>query len=410
MHRRKQLIAFAAALLVASSLGPAGAADKERPPVVALDEPKYGAYDPGREAGEHLTALLTPAGDKPADGRLPGLERGIIGVTGDPVGGYTVRVGAEESLQAIRSLVLSGLSLEAQQYIRLEPTPVSASELQAAWLDVQAHGSKVLTGAGAYWMDVDPALAKVVVGVDRATASEEQVKLLEGLAPGLVQVLLEEAGARSERSVADSAPHWGGSIISPDYSNSYCTAGFTVIRNSNDNRASVTAGHCGTPGGDGGDFYSGPYFYGTKGGTYNYPEYDQARLQSSSYSYYIRTNGGDDGQSTRQVRGATDPVIGDLVCQAGVTSYAECGIEIGSLTAKFCDNAGCTTYLASGRRANDTVVFRLGDSGGPVYLRFDNAEAGIRGMAIAYGDGGRRMFAERWDSMANHLNIRIAAP
>jgi len=398
-------------LLVASTLGPAGAADKERPPVVALDEPKYGAYDPGREAGEQLTALLTPAGDKPANGRLPGLERGIIGVIGDPVAGYTVRVGAGESLQALTSLALSGLSLEAQQYIRLEPTAVSASELQAAWLDVQAEGSKVLTDAGAYWMDVDPELAKVVVGVDKAMVSEEQVKLLERLAPGLVQVLMEEAGGRSERSVADSAPHWGGSIIAPDYSpNAYCTAGFTVIRNSNDNRASVTAGHCGTPGGDGGDFYSGPYFYGTKGGTYNYPEYDQARLQASSYSYYIRTNGGDDGQGSRQVRGATDPVIGDPVCQAGVTSYAECGIEIGSLTAKFCDNAGCTTFLASGRRANDTVVVRPGDSGGPVYLRFSDAEAGIRGMVIAATDGGRRMFAERWDSMANHLNIRIAAP
>lgn len=228
----------------------------------------------------------------------------------------------------------------------------------------------------------------------------------------LIELRVEGGGgSRLVRTIPDAEPHWGGSII-----NGNCTAGFTVRRQSDNVRTSVTAGHCGTVGSSAS---SGHYFYGNfRGGGSDhpsYPDYDQARLQGSTYAPRIRT---DDGQSLRDVRGATETVIGDSICQSGVFSESECHVIVGDMSATFCDDydnpATCTTYLMSGRRDGE-VVARGGDSGGPVYLKFPNAEAAIRGMVVAGTQcntetgNGRRLFAERWNSISNHLKVEIVA-
>lgn len=348
MPRRNKFIGFAAAWLLALG-APALATDDLPPPAPdSPDEPRYGDYDPGHEAGERLTALLTGGGEKPTDGRLPSLKTGIIGVTGGPDVGYTVILGNDASLTTVTSLLTSGLSLGAQRMIHVQIGRVSTAALETAWVKVNTSVAGLLTGRGAYWLDVDPTLQQIVVGVDESLTSTATGDAIAAIAPGLVHVLYEGSGDRAVRSYGDAAPHFGGAIISPEdapYPQSWCTAGFTVRRVSDNTRASVTAGHCGTPGSNGGTWNSRSYFYGVKRGTHDYPDYDQARLEDSRYNPYIYTDGGDDGQAFRSVRGATDPVIGDRVCQAGVTSESECGIEIGSVTATYCDDPGNPHWL-----------------------------------------------------------------
>jgi streptogrisin D len=329
----------------------------------------------------------------------------------------------------VLKLVTSGLSATAQSLTNITPTTVSAAALQSAWLKVFDQSRPLLARAGGYSLEIDPATQEVLVTVDMSKVTQEVAKNIEAISPDLVHVAFDGGAARAVRNVADGPPHWGGSIIWPDYNPAnYCSAGFSVWKNSNNADTSVTAGHCGTAGSNGGTFKSGAldrpgsltaqptgisYFFGTKQGTQNYPDYDQARLEGSSYTGTLRVGGGDDTQTTRQVRGATDPVIGDLVCQSGVTSEAICDIRVGKLDASYCDGSGCTTFLMSGRRADDGTTVRPGDSGGPVYLRFSGGEAGIRAMVIAGGDpvanttNFRRLFAERYYSIAGHLDVRI---
>ncbi|GAA1761576.1 hypothetical protein GCM10009795_005030 [Nocardioides hankookensis] len=414
----KRLAVAAAALCVTGAIAAGGQTTLAQgaPAPDSTDvakEPSFDGFDqiPGQVAGHRINKFLLPADEAKSSGKtLASLSNGIIGVLGNPTDGYTVIVGSDYDQEAVEKELTAGLDETAQALISTKASPVTAADLSNAWAAVNDHSQSLQRSLGAYSIDIDAATSQVVIEASGqtvakrsgdATRTETEV---ESLAPGLIDVQLGETTQRLVRSTPDAAPHYGGSWITwPN--GTYCSSGFTVVRNGTTTRTSVTAGHCG--GANGTEFTSGAYYYGDKAGLANYPDYDQARLQGSTYREFIRVGGGNDAQSLRSVRGATDPVIGDSLCQSGVTSYAECGIVVGSLSATLCDPAGCTTYLGAGRKETDAIAARGGDSGAPVYLRFSNAEAGIRGMLIGGGDGGRRMFFERYDSIANHLNVHI---
>jgi len=420
MRRRNYaLAAAAAAILLASTTGLSNAADDPKPtPAPSPDsfgEPAYGTYDPGHEAGRRLTDIVVGSGAQLSDGRLRSLDVGIIGVAGSPQAGYTVYTGADIQANTVLSLVSDGLSARARDLVKVEQTTVSAAALQDAWLKVSDQAPALLKGLGGFVQEVDPSTQQVLVSVDRDKVSPELAAAIENISPGLVHVALGGETSRAIRTVADSTPHWGGSyiysVVDEGY---YCTSGFSVIKNSNNADAAVTAGHCSqpTPGlNNGQTFRSGipsgtTYFYGDMWGNTNFPAFDMARLEGSTYAATIRTDGGNDGQLVRTVRGASNPVIGDLVCQSGVTSYAQCNLLVGALNAQLCDASGCTYGLFSARRDTDVIV-RGGDSGAPVYLRFSGAEAGIRGMVIGAGDGGTRLLAAFWSDIRDHEDVRI---
>jgi hypothetical protein len=149
-----------AALLLATTAGVSSAADPKPVPAPAPDspgEPVYGAHDPGHEVGERLAQLITPPGGaKPADHRLPALDAGIIGVTGDPLTGYTVYTGSDVQPMTVLKLVTSGLSATAQSLTNITPTTVSAAALQSAWLKVFDQSRLLLASAGGYSLEIDP--------------------------------------------------------------------------------------------------------------------------------------------------------------------------------------------------------------------------------------------------------------
>ncbi|TNC38351.1 hypothetical protein [Mumia zhuanghuii] len=361
-----------------------------------------------RQVAQRLTALLTPRGAKPADGVPVGLDAGIIGVTGSAADGYEVVVTRETDPKALVARLTAGLPTAARSTLTVRSSVRTADELRTAWRQVSAQAwAGDAAQRSSYSMDLDPELEAVVVDVEGAAPAAGRLDLqrapVEDVQPGAVVVRYTGDSARASRS-ADTAPHWGGARITAGGTS--CTSGFTVKSKTASTRYSVTAGHCGP---NGTSWSSGSYYFGQTAGRTGYPEYDQARLAGSTYTNSIYTDGLDNF-STRLVTGANDGDVGDSVCVSGAVTKSVCGIEIKSLSATYCDDparpATCSTYLMRGRRDDDRVIVRKGDSGGPVYQRNTSLpRASIRGMVIAYDMSGVRLYAERYNSISNHLGV-----
>lgn len=410
-------MALGAGLLVAAG-GPAHSEDALTPDKVTLldeaqqvldaveDSPVVTALQ--RQVADRVTALLTPSGDKPVNGVPVSLAVGVIGVTGSPADGYTVVVTQDADVVALVGGLVADLPTGARDLLTVRRSARTAAELRAAWEGVEAQqweGDADPTAG--YGMDLDPELEAVVVDIasDPPATSrlDAQKAPVEGVEPGAVVVRYSGDAGRTART-ADTAPHWGGAKISS--SGASCTSGFTVRGKTTGNRYSVTAGHCGP---NGTVWNSGGYAFGQTAGRSGYPEYDQARIAGSTYSNSIYTDG-IDNFDVRTVTGANDGAVGDTVCVSGAVTRSICGITIKSLSATYCDDpsrpATCSTYLMRGRRSDDRVIARKGDSGAPVYQRnVTKSRASIRGMVIAYDMGGSRLYAERYASISNHLNV-----
>lgn len=361
---------------------------------------------PGFVAAKRVSDLLTPTGDKPKDGTLVGLQRGIVGVTGSPITGYVFHIASDFDRAKVLSSARQGLPADSAAMIQVTATKVDSISLATAWKKVAGSWSS-LAKIGPYTVDVDATTGRIVLtfgDVDATTLSNSEA--ISGL-PDLVDVESDAAGGffRASRG-SDSPPHWGGAGIY-NSSGDGCTTGFTVKRNDTGARASLTAGHCGTPNGNGGTWYSGSYTYGTKNDAYGFPDYDQARLVGQTYDPVIWTNNGEDPNTIRGVSEANDPAIGGSVCMSGFATGTPCAIIVKSLTASACDSSGCTTYLGRGKRDDGAIIVREGDSGAPIYHRWSDGTAGVRGTVVGGDQGGARVYFERWNSIKNHLGVSI---
>jgi hypothetical protein len=361
---------------------------------------------PGFAAARRVSDLLTPAGEKPTDGTLVGLERGIVGVTGSPVTGYVLHVASDFDRANVLTNARKGLPASAAAMLQVVGTKVDSAELAAAWKDV-ADSWASLSKIGSYTVDVDPSTGRIDVYFGDVDAKALNASDILSALPALVDVHTDAAGGffRASRG-NDSAPHWGGAGIYNSNGDG-CTSGFTVKRNDTGARASLTAGHCGTPNGNGGTWYSGSYTFGTKNDAYGYPDYDQARLVGQTYDPVIWTNNGEDPMTFRGVSDANDPAIGGSVCMSGYATGTPCAIIVKSLTASACDASGCTTYLGRGKRDDGDIIVHEGDSGAPIYHRWPDGTAGVRGTVVGGDQGGARVYFERWNSIKNHLGVSI---
>ncbi len=379
------------------------------PDPLALDGPVPTAVQ--RAVGQRVTALLSPDGEKRSDGVPVGLDHGVIGVIGSTAEGYTLVVTKETDGRALVAKLTARLPKEAAEGLEVRVSERSADELREAWhaaFEPQKWRTAIASDVAGMAVELDPEREAVVVTLGGEPPREGRLDTLaqplQGVDAGSVVVEYGGKAGRASRA-ADSAPHWGGARITKA-SGASCTAGFTARGKTTGTYYSVTAGHCGA---NGTDWHSGSSFYGTTAGRADYPDYDQARLGGSTYSPNIYTDGLD-SFSSRVVTGANNGAVGDSVCASGQVTKAICGIEIKALDATYCDNPGvestCTYYLMRGRRDDDKVIVRDGDSGGPVYQRNTSLpRASIRGMVIAYDLSGVRLYAERYTSISDHLNV-----
>ncbi|MFC0627880.1 hypothetical protein [Kribbella deserti] len=341
---------------------------------------------------------------RPASGLPYGLSVGIIGVLGSPGSGYKVMVddsvaGASEyGAAAAKHVPREGLSMHG-----VERSCRSAKQIAAAWTKLSKRDWSAEAKKITFTADLDAATEQIVVEYDPTEASPATAAALIGIDPEIVRLKPGRPERMDRLNDTANGGHWGGARIASALK--YCTAGFSVVRRAINARASVTAGHCGA---NGTYWRSGSNYYGTTNGRVNYPDYDQALLTGSSYGPKIWTYGAGDTAQTRTVSSAADPAVGQLICQSGSFSNSICGIRVDSLSAKYCDPDGCTTYVIRGTKSGETVI-RGGDSGGPVYTKPGSTTATIRGMAFAGGNCASSrcttIYAERYDSIAGHLNV-----
>lgn len=361
----------------------------------------------GESLGDGISAAVSSlepldATGRPTSGLPYGLSQGVIGVVGSATTGYKVVVdSAKLDEKKYQSAMARNLPAAGKQMVRAERSCRSAQSIADAWNAVGARDWSSDAGRTTFAADLDPVTENVVVEYDQATtspASQAGLRKLSG-----VQVVAGSLARTSRLSDTPKGGHWGGARITSALKN--CTAGFSVVRRSNGQRGSVTAGHCG----DAGTVWkSGTNYYGTTTLRTNYPDYDQSLVTGSAYGAKIWTDGPGDTANTRTVTGGGDPGVGTVVCQSGSFSTSLCGLTVRSTSAKYCDADGCTTYVIRATRGGLVAIIG-GDSGGPVYTRRGTASATIRGIAFAgAGCAASRcttLYAERYKSITGHLGV-----
>ncbi|WP_350281240.1 hypothetical protein [Kribbella sp. HUAS MG21] len=361
----------------------------------------------GESLGDGISAAvrsLEPldAAGRPTSGLPYGLSQGVIGVVGSATTGFKVVVdSAKLDTEKYQAAMARNLPPAGKGMVRVERSCRSAQSIADAWNAVSTRSWSSDASRTTYAADLDPASENVVVEYDAATTSPASLAGLRELSG--VQLVAGSLARTSRLSDTPKGGHWGGARITSALKN--CSAGFSVVRRSNGQRGSVTAGHCGAPRTV---WKSGPNYYGTTTVRTNYPEYDQALLTGSSYGAKIWTDGPGDSANTRTVTGAGDPGVGTSVCQSGSFSTSVCNLTVRSTSARYCDTDGCTTYVIRATRGGLIAIIG-GDSGGPVYTRRGTSSATIRGMAFAgAGCAASRcttLYAERYKSIAGHLGV-----
>ncbi len=339
---------------------------------------------------------------RPKSGLPYGLSQGVIGVVGSASAGYKVVVDSSVlDTRRYEAAMARNVPAAGKQMVGIERSCRSARAIADAWNSVGARSWSADASRTTFAADLDPVSEDIVVEYDQATTSAASLEGLRGLSG--IQ-LVESALARTSRlNDTPNGGHWGGARITSALKN--CTAGFSVVRRSNGQRGSVTAGHCG---GVGTLWKSGSYYYGTTSVRTNYPDYDQALLTGSTYGPKIWTDGPGDAANTRTVKGGRDPGVGTVVCQSGSFSTSLCGITVRSTSAKYRDTDGCTTYVIRATRGGQIAIIG-GDSGGPVYTGSGSTGATIRGITFAgAGCASSRcttLYAERYASISGHLGV-----
>ncbi|TDD13090.1 hypothetical protein E1218_34960, partial [Kribbella turkmenica] len=313
---------------------------------------------------------------RPKSGLPYGLSQGVIGVVGSAATGYKVVV--DDSVIDTRryeAAMTRHVPAAGKPMVRIERSCRSAQEIGETWKAVGARSWSGDASRTTFAADLDPVTEDIVVEYDQASTSAAS---LDGLRRLSGVRLVESSLARTSRlNDTPKGGHWGGARITSASKN--CTAGFSVVRRSNGQRGSVTAGHCG---GVGTLWKSGSHYYGTTSVRTNYPDYDQALLTGSTYGAKIWTDGPGDSANTRIVKGGADPGVGTVVCQSGSFSTSLCGLTVRSTSAKYCDTDGCTTYVIRATRGGQIAIIG-GDSGGPVYTGRSSTGATIRGTTFA---------------------------
>lgn len=361
----------------------------------------------GESIGDGISAAVDSLEPLDATGRpksgLPyGLSQGIIGVVGSATSGYKVVVdSAKLDGKKYQSAMARNLPSAGKQLVRVERSCRSAQSIAEAWNAVGARSWSADAGRTTFAADLDPLTENVVVEYDQASTSPASLAGLRDLSG--VQLVAGSLARTSRLSDTPKGGHWGGARITSALKN--CTAGFSVVRRSNGQRGSVTAGHCGPAGTI---WKSGTNYYGTTTVRTNYPDYDQSLITGSAYGPKIWTDGPGDSADTRTVTGGGDPGVGTVVCQSGSFSTSLCGLTVRSTSAKYCDNEGCTTYVIRATRGGQIAIIG-GDSGGPLYSRRGSSSATIRGITFAgAGCASSRcttLYAERYKSITGHLGV-----
>jgi streptogrisin D len=329
-----------------------------------------------------------------------GLDRGVLGVTGDVTMGFKVVVDRRMTdPRTLSTMIKEAVPAAAAGAVVVEESCVPAARVAAAWRSVTGRGWHPDAPRTSLTASLDAATEKIRVTIDPDGLSPAVLEALAGIDRDVLAVEVGQVGRASRLN--DASPHKGGARVINQRTGGICTSGFHVRRSDGVN-AATTASHCGLAGDY---FYSGPYAYGRATTRTGYPTWDVMLLINGIYTPTIYTDGPDESRTVRTVAGAADPVVGQLVCVSGQTTRAHCRNVVQRLDATFCVRDECTYLLMQTYRPG--WVPTGGDSGAPVYTisSVSARHAIARGSHV--GDDNVRAYHERWNSIATHLGVRI---
>jgi hypothetical protein len=224
---------------------------------------------------------------------------------------------------------------------------------------------------------VDAALNAVQIGLTQITPQVERAATR--MFGDLARLTISERPVLTDRhDQIDSVPWWGGDGIKNWDSSASCTGGFPVSRNSDSAQGMLTAGHC---------FVTGAQIYQPdlahscmgkvttrrNGGT-SYYDFEWIDLLSFCSGSYVRGTAQGHvyrkGPYVRPITGLAHAYVGDQACVDGAYTEENCSGFVNNSNLCFTDSTHGITYchMARVNSSNSTVLARLGDSGGPVYL------------------------------------------
>ncbi|MBY8870632.1 S1 family peptidase [Micromonospora sp. PLK6-60] len=339
------------------------------------------------EGSQARQAALVAAGDLVEMSGYDGVVTAAISRTASP----SAFEAAKRSVTAARGRVATAVVRSSMTRAELSATKVRLAELYEKYAS---------PGDGmSYSFDA----AKDVVVV-KGKLSPSLVARLKEIGHVRVEVDSSAEFTRDQgERYADSGPwHYGNAWIRNYRHGGSCSSGFTMNGPNNSGGYSVTAGHCGN---SFDDFYSGEHFYGELQRA-PYPTFDLGKITccGQQYGKNIYT-----GQWVFRAQvTAFDPGLGkpgnNGACVSGQETRQEfCDLRVVSLSAVFCDTAGCTANLMEYRRDDGVRVTVGGDSGAAVYsLNAGNAQ--VHGMHIGSGtfSGGRTQFAEKYSTIQRY--------
>ena len=273
---------------------------------------------------------------------------------------------------------------EKRAPVEIERAAYSNAELRAAAEAIEARKAPT---SPVHAVKIPADGSGLVLGTTEAAAT----RTLTALVDVPVRTVVEEPLAPVSRQ-NDSPPWKGGATIV--LGGAACTSGFSV-RNGNNDRFLLTAGHCGNPGTRVTD-PTGEYI-GTVGA--KHADHDLLLIPTGNVTAQQYVGGGD-SNTTVPVRGWGDVFTGEILCQSGVTSARETGGPVCNIKVLFfyADRED----LVEGEQMDGRPAARPGDSGGPVYgpssaggviakgtvTRTAGARIGFQDFRTAYRDFG----------------------
>jgi hypothetical protein len=371
----------------------------------AFSSQAWMANDEAQQGIARLDEALNARFGTSDDGGDDRLRSGLIGFAADQANRQLVAV-VDPSLVDREQLQKELTATTDAVAVRVQAGCHSSAELLAAKAEIESgswnDSAQISKPSYGYYLDGLTSTWRVSFREGDASAASA----LEAETGDTVTVEFGDA-SRATR-LKDGEPHWGGSGIRhprgrDDGKDFQCTSGFTAVLPSG-SKGSVSAGHC-FVGDSQKNLWSGNQFYGVVGARAKpFPKFDMRRIKPSGESFARKIHTDPPAGDFRTVVAASNPSGGSFVCLSGAKTEALCGVEIINLNGTYCDSSGCTPSLAVGRKGGTTVV-RGGDSGGPVYNRFSNDNAAIRGMIIAFTNGGAKGYFHKVNTIKNELGI-----
>lgn len=247
------------------------------------------------ELDNALTRLGTaPSTGRPLLGEASYLDHGVIGfiINEETQKRTIVLTEGTRPNQVLEHETLVHLSPEALDLIEFELTDRTADGLAQVWWVVRDH-RWVSPDKGSVEFHLDPETRSVLVRLGPSIDHNDE-SALRRLAPDYLTIERFETEIEflTDRH-NDVPPQWGGAQLALNKNGPrHCTSGFTVKGKTTGTRYSLTAGHCVADfGGNGVNFWSGPYSVGQSAGYANFPTRDAVRLKNSNYGSLIWTDG-----------------------------------------------------------------------------------------------------------------------